>query len=329
MIDYKKSGVDIDKANDLVKDIGRMVKSTRRSEVICDVGGFSALTRIPKKYKEPILVSSTDGVGTKLKLADILNRHDTIGIDLVAMSVNDVIVTGAEPLLFLDYFATGKLNNKKVREIIRGIVKGCKEAGCSLVGGETAEMPGMYKGEEYDLAGFCVGIVEKNKIIDGGSVNAGDIVIGIGSSGPHSNGFSLIRRIFTKSELKGKIGRALLTPTIIYVKPVLKLMKNIKIKSIAHITGGGFYDNIPRVVPSDKSVLIYKELWEAPPIFKVIQKKAGISDREMYRTFNMGIGMVLVVARKDVKKAHNIIRSLNLKSWTIGEIIKGNGEVII
>jgi phosphoribosylformylglycinamidine cyclo-ligase len=329
MIDYKKSGVDIDKANDLVKDIGRMVKSTRRSEVICDVGGFSALTRIPKKYKEPILVSSTDGVGTKLKLADILNRHDTIGIDLVAMSVNDVIVTGAEPLLFLDYFATGKLNNKKVREIIRGIVKGCKEAGCSLVGGETAEMPGMYKGEEYDLAGFCVGIVEKNKIIDGGSVNAGDIVIGIGSSGPHSNGFSLIRRIFTKSELKGKIGRALLTPTIIYVKPVLKLMKNIKIKSIAHITGGGFYDNIPRVVPSDKSVVIYKELWEAPPIFKVIQKKAGISDREMYRTFNMGIGMVLVVARKDVKKAHNIIRSLNLKSWTIGEIIKGNGEVII
>ena len=329
MIDYKKSGVDIDKANDLVKDIGRMVKSTRRSEVICDVGGFSALTRIPKKYKEPILVSSTDGVGTKLKLADILNRHDTIGIDLVAMSVNDVIVTGAEPLLFLDYFATGKLNNKKVREIIRGIVKGCKEAGCSLVGGETAEMPGMYKGEEYDLAGFCVGIVEKNKIIDGSSVNAGDIVIGIGSSGPHSNGFSLIRRIFTKSELKGKIGRALLTPTIIYVKPVLKLMKNIKIKSIAHITGGGFYDNIPRVVPSDKSVVIYKELWEAPPIFKVIQKKAGISDREMYRTFNMGIGMVLVVARKDVKKAHNIIRSLNLKSWTIGEIIKGNGEVII
>jgi phosphoribosylformylglycinamidine cyclo-ligase len=329
MIDYKKSGVNIDRANDFVKDIGRMAKTTRRKEVICDIGGFSALTSIPKKYKEPILVSSTDGVGTKLKVADSMNKHDTIGIDLVAMSVNDVIVTGAEPLLFLDYFATGRLNSKKAVDIMKGIVNGCKQSGCALVGGETAEMPSMYKGEEYDLAGFCVGIVEKSKIIDGKSVNNGDIVIGIASSGLHSNGFSLARRLFSKSELKGKFGKILLTPTIIYVKAILKLMEKLKIKSIAHITGGGFYDNIPRVVPNDKSVLIYKELWEVPEIFKVIQKRAGISDREMYRTFNMGIGMVIVVSKADVKKAHDTIKSFKLKPYTIGEIIKGNGEVII
>lgn len=329
MIDYKRSGVDIDKADDFVRDIGRMACSTRRKEVVCDIGGFSALTSIPKKYKEPILVSSTDGVGTKLKLAEILNKHDTIGIDLVAMSVNDVVVTGAEPLIFLDYFAIGRLNNKKGVEIIKGIVNGCKRSGCALVGGETAEMPGIYKGEEYDLAGFCVGIVEKDKIIDGKSVKTGDIVIGIGSSGCHSNGFSLIRKLFSKKELKGKLGRALLTPTIIYVKMILKLMEKINIKSLAHITGGGFYENIPRVVPGDKSILIYKQLWEAPAIFRIIQKRAGISDKEMFRTFNMGIGMVLVVSKNEVKKAHEIIKEFKLRSWTIGEIIKGNGEVII
>jgi len=329
MIDYKKSGVNIDVANDFVKDISRMARSTRRKEVICDIGGFSALTSIPKRYKEPVLVSSTDGVGTKLKVADIMDKHDTIGVDLVAMSVNDVIVTGAEPLLFLDYFATGKLNSKKAVDIMKGIVAGCKQAGCALVGGETAEMPSMYKGEEYDLAGFCVGIVEKGKIIDGKSVNAGDIVIGVGSSGPHSNGFSLIRKLFSNSELKGRFGRTLLTPTIIYVKAVLKLMEKIRIKSIAHITGGGFYDNIPRVVPKDKSVLIYKELWDVPEIFTVIQERAGISDREMHRTFNMGIGMVIVVAKADVGKTHSILKNFKLKSWTIGEIIKGDGEVII
>ena len=315
MIDYKKSGVNIDRANDFVDDISRMAKSTRRKEVICDIGGFSALTSIPKKYKEPILVSSTDGVGTKLKVADAMNKHDTIGIDLVAMSVNDVVVTGAEPLLFLDYFATGKLNNRKAVEVMKGIVKGCAQAGCALVGGETAEMPSMYNGEEYDLAGFCVGIAERKDIIDGKSVDAGDIVIGIGSSGPHSNGFSLIRKLFSKAELRGKLGRTLLTPTIIYVKPVLKLMEKIKIKSLAHITGGGFYENIPRVVPKDKSILIYKELWDMPGIFNVIQKRAGISDREMYRTFNMGIGMVLVVSKKDVKKAHEVLKKFRLKSW--------------
>lgn len=329
MIDYKKSGVHIDRANDFVKDIRRMAGSTRRKEVICDIGGFSALTSIPKKYKEPILVSSTDGVGTKLKVADAQNKHDTIGIDLVAMSVNDVVVTGAEPLLFLDYFATGRLNNKKASAIMKGIVTGCKYAGCALVGGETAEMPSVYKDEEYDLAGFCVGIVERSGIIDGRSVNTGDMVIGIGSSGPHSNGFSLIRQLFTKSELGGKFGKILLTPTIIYVKAILNLINKVKVKSIAHITGGGFYDNIPRVVPFDKSILIYKELWTVPEIFRVIQKRAKISDREMYRTFNMGIGMVIVVNKSDVGKVHAILKKFKLKSWTIGEIIKGNGEVII
>jgi phosphoribosylformylglycinamidine cyclo-ligase len=330
MIDYKRSGVDIDRANDFVKDVRRMAKSTRRKEVICDIGGFSALTSIPKKYKEPILVSSTDGVGTKLKVADVMNKHDTIGVDLVAMSVNDIVVTGAEPLLFLDYFATGRLNGKKAVDIMKGIVKGCKQAGCALVGGETAEMPSMYNGEEYDLAGFCVGVVEKNKIINGKSIKVGDIVIGIGSSGPHSNGFSLIRKLFSKSELREKFGNTLLTPTIIYVKAILKLIdKKVNIKSIAHITGGGFYDNIPRVVPSDKSILIYKELWEVPQIFSIIQKRAGISDKEMYRTFNMGIGMVIVVSKSDVKKAHDTIKKFRLKAWTIGEIIKGKGEVII
>jgi len=329
MIDYKKSGVNIDRANDFVKAISRMAGSTRRREVICDIGGFSALTSIPKKYREPILVSSTDGVGTKLKVADAINKHDTIGIDLVAMSVNDVIVTGAEPLIFLDYFATGRLNTRKGVDIMKGIVNGCRQAGCALVGGETAEMPDMYKGEEYDLAGFCVGIVEKAKIIDGGSVDAGDIMIGIGSSGPHSNGFSLIRKLFSKRELKGRFGRILLTPTIIYAKAILKLIEKVEIKSIAHITGGGFYDNIPRVVPRDRSILIYKELWEVPEIFRVIQKRARINDREMYRTFNMGIGMVIVVSKPDAKKARDTIKRFGLKAWIIGEIIRGSGEVII
>lgn len=329
MIDYKKAGVDIDKANRFVLDIARMVKSTRRKEIICDIGGFSALTRIPKKYREPILVSSTDGVGTKLKVAGLLNKHDTVGIDLVAMSVNDVVVTGAEPIFFLDYFATGRLNDKKARDIIKGIVRGCEQAGCALIGGETAEMPDMYQGEEYDLAGFCVGVVEKSKIIDGKSVKPGDVIIGMQSNGAHSNGFSLIRKVFTKNELKGKIGRVVLTPTIIYVKTILGLMKKIKVKSIAHITGGGFYDNIPRVLPKNTSCLIYKELWEKPAIFDLIQKRAGISDRQMYRTFNMGIGMVLVVDKRDVKKAHGVIKSFGIKSWAIGEIIKGKGEVII
>jgi phosphoribosylformylglycinamidine cyclo-ligase len=329
MMDYKKAGVDIDKSNSFIKNITGMVAATKRSEVLGGIGGFSAFTRIPKKYKDPVLVSSTDGVGTKLKVAEAVGKHDTIGIDLVAMSVNDIVVTGAEPLFFLDYFATGKLNNKKAVEIIKGITKGCRDAGCALIGGETAEMPGMYKGDEYDLAGFCVGVAERNKIIDGSNVRPGDMIIGIGSSGLHSNGFSLARKVFTKKELNGRFGKILLTPTIIYVKPILSLAGKIDIKSMAHITGGGFYDNIPRVLPKNTSSLIYKELWPVPEIFGIIQKRARVSDKEMYRTFNMGIGMALVVGQKDVTKAHKIINGHGLRSWTIGEIIKGKKEVLI
>lgn len=329
MINYKKAGVDIDSANRFVKDISRMVASTKRPEVLGGIGGFSALTSIPKKYKNPILVSSTDGVGTKLMVAELQKNHASVGIDLVAMCVNDLVVSGAEPLFFLDYFATGKLNRAKAIDIIKGVVKGCKDAGCALIGGETAELPGMYKGEDYDLAGFCVGVVEKNKIIDGSSVKAGDRIIGIQSSGVHSNGFSLARKVFKKNELKGKIGKTLLTPTIIYVKPILGLLKKVNVKSMAHITGGGFYDNIPRVLPQGMSALIYKELWRVPEIFKLIQKRAKINDKEMYRTFNMGIGMAVVVDNKDVKKTQDVIKSFGLKAWTIGEIIKGKGEVLL
>jgi len=329
MIDYKKSGVDIDRANRLVGDISKMVVSTRRPEVIADIGGFSGLVKIPRGYKEPVLVASTDGVGTKLMIAELQNLHSTIGIDLVAMCVNDVVVTGAEPIFFLDYFATGRLDNKKAKDILKGIVKGCREARCSLIGGETAEMPGMYKGKDYDLAGFCVGIVEKDRIIDGSVVKPGDSIIGIQSSGLHSNGFSLVRKIFTKKELMGRIGRILLQPTIIYVRLILELLKKIDIKSMAHITGGGFYDNIPRVIPKGASALIYKELWQRPYIFDIIQKRSKMDDKNMYRTFNMGIGMVLVVNREDVKKAISMIKNFGLKSWVIGEIIRGNGEVII
>lgn len=329
MLDYKKSGVDIDKADKFVDTIALMAGSTMRKEVLCDIGGFSGLAMVPKKYKEPVMVASTDGVGTKLLAADIINKHDTVGIDLVAMSVNDVVVTGAEPLFFLDYFATGKLNNVKAAEIMKGIVTGCKEAGCALIGGETAEMPGMYGRGKYDLAGFCVGIVEKKKIINGASVKKGDIIIGIQSSGVHSNGFSLVRKLFTRSELKGRLGRVLLKPTIIYVKSMLRLIEKVNVKAVSHITGGGFYENIPRVIPHDKSILIYKGLWDIPPIFKIIQERAGVDDKDMYRTFNMGIGMVIVVPKKDVNRAHDTIKKFKLNAWVIGEIIDGKGEVII
>ena len=329
MIDYKKAGVDIDRSNRFVKDIAKLVSGTKRPEVIGNIGGFSSFVKIPKKYKDPVLVSSTDGVGTKLMVADYLGKHTTVGIDLVAMCANDLVVTGAEPLFFLDYFATGRLDNKKAKDVIKGIVDGCRQSGCALVGGETAEMPGMYNGGQYDLAGFCVGVVERKRIIDGRGVKIGDKIIGLESSGAHSNGFSLIRKIFSKRELKGKIGKSVLTPTIIYVRPILKLIQKINVKSMAHMTGGGFYDNIPRVLPRGKSALIYKGSWPVPGIFRTIQKKAKINDKKMYRTFNMGIGMVAVVDKRDVNKAHGVIRNYGLKSWTIGTVIKGKGEVVI
>lgn len=329
MLNYKKAGVDIDKADRFVNAISRLASKTMRQEIIAGIGGFSALSKIPSKYKNPVLVSSTDGVGTKLLLAQYLNRHTSVGIDLVAMCVNDVIVMGAEPLFFLDYFAVGKLDNKTAKDVIKGIVEGCRLSGCALIGGETAEMPGMYKKDEYDLAGFCVGIVEKEQIIDGSSVKPGDRIIGIESSGLHSNGFSLVRKVFTKDELKTKFGKLLLTPTIIYVKMILKLIEKINIKSIAHITGGGFYDNIPRVLPAGAGALIEKESWRVPNIFNIIKKRAKLNDREMFRTFNMGIGMIVVVSRRDAGKTQEVIKRCGLKSWAIGEIIKGERTGII
>jgi len=329
MIDYKKAGVDIDRSNRFVKDIRRMAATTRRNEIVDGIGGFSALAKIPKRYKNPILVSSTDGVGTKVMIADLLNEHSTVGVDLVAMCVNDIVLTGAEPLFFLDYLATGRLNNKKALDILKGIVRGCSEAGCPLIGGETAEMPGMYPGDRYDLAGFCVGVVEESKIIDGHSVRPGDRIIGIASNGLHSNGFSLVRKVFKRGELKTAFGRILLRPTVIYVRVVQRLLKRVRVRAMAHITGGGFYDNIPRVLPKGLSPLIHRELWQVPDIFREIQKRAGLCDREMYRTFNMGIGMVLVVGKKEVDKTHKIIKTSGLKAWTIGEIIKGRGGVAL
>jgi len=288
---YKKSGVDIDKANKFVDDIKKIAPA---------IGGFSGFFPVDtKKYRNPVLVASTDGVGTKLKIAHLVNKHDTVGIDLVAMCVNDVLCTGAKPVFFLDYFATGKLELKVAKEIIKGIHEGCKQAGCILLGGETAEMPGFYKKGEYDLAGFAVGIVEKDEIIDGKKIRPGDYVFGLPSTGPHSNGYSLIRKIFSEKELKN-LGNQLLKPTKIYSKEILKGPGKYA-KGIAHITGGGFYDNIPRVLPENCQVVIFKNRWQIPEIFYKIQKKGNVSEKEMFRVFNMGIGMVIISSEEKLK----------------------------
>ncbi|MDD5171298.1 MAG: phosphoribosylformylglycinamidine cyclo-ligase, partial [Syntrophales bacterium] len=310
-VSYKSSGVDIDCANTLVERIKPLVKLTTRKEVVSGLGGFGGLFHLDlKKNRNPILVASTDGVGTKLKIAQMMNKHDTVGIDLVAMSVNDVIVQGAEPLFFLDYIATGKISIDIAVQILEGIVKGCQDAGCALIGGETAEMPGFYKDDEYDLAGFCVGVVEADKLIDGSVISVGDKIIGIASSGLHSNGYSLARKVlFDIGKMKGNeiladldesIGMEILKPTRIYVKPMLNLMKNFVIKGIVHITGGGFIDNIPRIVPGPCKAVITKGSWNIPPIFSVIRRLGKIDELEMLRVFNMGIGMMIVVMEKDV-----------------------------
>ncbi|MCM8766435.1 MAG: phosphoribosylformylglycinamidine cyclo-ligase [Candidatus Omnitrophica bacterium] len=330
---YKKSGVDIDKARVLLREIKPLIKKTFTREVLADIGSFGGLfdASIFKKYKNPVLVSSTDGVGTKLKIAFLVDKHDTVGIDLVAMNVNDILTFGAKPLFFLDYLACGKLEEEKYIEIIKGITRGCQEAGCSLIAGETAEMPGMYKEGEYDLAGFCVGVVEKDKIIDGKEIRRGDKVVGLASSGLHSNGFSLVRKVFNLNEQK-RLAKILLKPTRIYVKPILSLLANhysLLIKGIAHITGGAFYEKIPRIIPEGRAILIKKKSWPIPKIFKLIQEKGNIEEKEMYRTFNMGIGMVLVV-KKD--KGEAVIKELEkskIKSWIIGEVVEGNREIMI
>ncbi|NQT46473.1 MAG: phosphoribosylformylglycinamidine cyclo-ligase [Candidatus Omnitrophica bacterium] len=327
---YKKAGVNIDEANLFVKRIMPLIATTKRRGVLGKIGGFGGLFdgRF-EGIRNPILVSGTDGVGTKLLVAKELGKYDTVGIDLVAMCANDILTCGAEPLFFLDYFATGKLKRSMAIDVVKGIARGCRQAGCALIGGETAELPGMYKAGDFDLAGFCVGVVDKKKAIDGSGIKVGDRVIGIASSGLHSNGFSLIRKVFRQSELKTKYAASILKPTQIYVRPILSLVKKFNIKGISHITGGGFYDNIPRVLPKGKSVAICKNSWPVPSIFTQIQHRANIDALEMFRTFNMGIGMALIVRQKDAGKIGRLLRRFKLKSWVIGEVVRGKGEVII
>lgn len=338
-LSYKDAGVDIDAGNELVNRIKSVVNETKRPEVMGGLGGFGALCAIPKKYHEPILVSGTDGVGTKLRLAMDLSHHDSIGIDLVAMCVNDLIVQGAEPLFFLDYYATGKLNVDIAATVVTGIAQGCKQAGCALVGGETAEMPGMYQGNDYDLAGFCVGVVEKTKMIDGSQVQDGDAIIALASSGPHSNGYSLIRKIIEVSgvnpstEKLNEIPLAdhLLAPTKIYVKPILDLIEHVNLHAIAHITGGGFWENIPRVLPDNMQAIINESSWQWPPIFHWLQQAGKVSHHEMYRTFNCGVGLIVVLPKDCVDKAIALLTDHGEKAWVIGEIkhSSSNDKVLI
>ncbi|OPY07991.1 MAG: Phosphoribosylformylglycinamidine cyclo-ligase [Syntrophus sp. PtaB.Bin001] len=334
---YKNAGVDIDKANLFIDKITPLIKSTSRKEVMKGIGGFGGLFHLDlKKIKDPVLVAATDGVGTKIKIAQMMNRHDTLGIDLVAMSVNDIVVQGAEPIFFLDYMAIGKMDVERNIKIIEGIVAGCQEAGCSLIGGETAEMPGIYSEDEYDLAGFCIGVVENGKIIDGSGIHVGDRIIGIASNGIHSNGFSLVRNVlFEKAKLKiddkidgieGIIGEELLKPTRIYVKSVLNLLKNFNIKGIIHITGGGFIDNIPRIVPKQCSTVIKINSWPVPAIFNKIQEIGNIEFLEMFRVFNMGIGLMLVVSEKETNDIMERLNILGEKAYIIGSIEKATGD---
>ncbi len=328
-ISYKDAGVDIDAGDTLVERIKPLARATMRPEVLTGIGGFGAVVEISRKYREPVLVSGTDGVGTKLKLAFQFNRHDTVGIDLVAMSVNDILVQGAEPLFFLDYFATGKLDLDSAEAVIAGIANGCKQAGCALIGGETAEMPGMYPEGEYDLAGFAVGVAEKSALIDGRSVRPGDAVLGLASSGCHSNGYSLVRELLqvSNADLNADFhGRpfldVLMAPTRIYVKPLLSLMRTLPVKGMAHITGGGLTGNIPRVLPESCAAALQRSAWKWSPLFDWLQTTANIDDAEMYRTFNCGIGMVVIVAPEHVDAALAHLRAADEMAWKIGEIIE-------
>jgi phosphoribosylformylglycinamidine cyclo-ligase len=336
-ISYRDAGVDIDAGDELVERIKPLVRRSQRPEVLAGIGGFGALVELPVgRYQRPVLVSGTDGVGTKLRLAIDTGRHDTIGIDLVAMCVNDVVVQGAEPLFFLDYYATGKLRVAIAEAVIRGIVEGCTQAGAALVGGETAEMPGMYHGEDYDLAGFCVGVVEKDAIIDGRNVSAGNAVIGLSSSGPHSNGYSLIRKIVSvagadlAADLEGRpLGDRLLAPTRIYVKPLLELIRTTPVHALAHITGGGLTDNIPRVLPEGLEVVLSRRSWHRDPTFDWLQQQGRIEPAEMYRTFNCGIGMVAIVPADQADAAVRLLKARGEVAQVIGEVRKGGRGVLI
>ena len=327
-LSYRDAGVDIDAGDELVERIKPFAKKTMREGVLSGLGGFGALFEVPKRYQEPVLVSGTDGVGTKLKLAFDLKRHNTVGIDLVAMSVNDVLVQGAEPLFFLDYFGCGKLDVNVAADVIKGIAQGCEYAGCALIGGETAEMPGMYPDGEYDLAGFAVGAVEKSKIITGREIVAGDVVLGLASSGAHSNGYSLIRKIVdrAKPDLDAKfdgertLADALMEPTRIYVKPLLALMAVLPVKGLAHITGGGLTENIPRVLPEGVKAVVEKASWVRPELFNWLQREGGVAESEMHRVFNCGIGMVVVVAQENAAQALDLLRAAGEVVAEIGRI---------
>ena len=332
MTTYRDAGVDIDAGDEFVDRIKPLVRSTFRPEVLTDLGGFGGLFRLQaKKYEDPVLVSGTDGVGTKLKIAFLMDRHDTVGIDLVAMCVNDIVISGAEPLFFLDYFATGKLAVPKAESVLMGIAEGCRQAGCALIGGETAEMPSIYAEGEYDLAGFAVGVVDKSKIIDGRTIKPGDSIIGLASSGLHSNGFSLARHVlFDKArltvtsnlpELDRPLGDALLTPTRIYAKQILSLVEACPIKGIAHITGGGITENLPRVFPEGVRAKITRKAWSVPPIFHVMSRLGHVDREEMYRVFNMGIGLILIVSADTVATVLEKAKALGDQGWLIGEIV--------
>ncbi|MEW6992033.1 phosphoribosylformylglycinamidine cyclo-ligase [Colwelliaceae bacterium 6441] len=338
-LSYKDAGVDIDAGNALVENIKGAVKRTTRPEVMGGIGGFGAICQLPTGYKEPVLISGTDGVGTKLRLAIDLKKHDTVGIDLVAMCVNDLLVLGAEPLYFLDYYATGKLDVDVASDVVKGIAEGCVQSGCALVGGETAEMPGMYHAGDYDIAGFCTGVAEKSELIDGTKVAAGDQLIALGSSGPHSNGFSLIRKVLEvnntdTAEMLGdkSIADHLLEPTKIYVKSTLAMLKEVKAHALSHITGGGFWENIPRVLPENAQAVINGNSWQWPEIFNWLQEKGNITTHEMYRTFNCGVGMIIVVPAEHVEQSINLLKANGENAWHIGaiaELQEGAEQVVI
>jgi len=328
-LSYRDAGVDIDAGDALVDRIKPLAKKTMREGVLAGIGGFGALFEVPKRYKEPVLVSGTDGVGTKLRLAFEWDRHDTIGQDLVAMSVNDILVQGAEPLFFLDYFACGKLTVDTAATVVGGIAKGCELSGCALIGGETAEMPGMYPPGEYDLAGFAVGAVEKSKIITGARIVPGDTILAIGSSGAHSNGYSLVRKIIERAgakpsdDLGGRpLGDVVMAPTEIYVKPLLKLITEVDVKGMAHITGGGLVDNVPRVLPENTQAVLHRDSWQMPELFRWLQMKGGVADAEMVRVFNCGIGMVVIVSPDQADAAIKSLTAQGLKAWTVGEVVE-------
>ena len=327
---YKDSGVDITKGNNLIEKIKPIAKATSRPGVLEGLGGFGGMFEIPlNKYQNPVLISGTDGVGTKLKVAETLNQHNTIGIDLVAMCVNDLIVQGAEPLFFLDYYATGSLNPDIATSVISGIGKGCIQSGCALIGGETAEMPGMYKGEEYDLAGFCVGIVEKDKIIDGSKVSLGDHIVALGSSGPHSNGYSLIRKVLERTTASPDQLRALIEPTKIYVNSILSLINNLPVNAISHITGGGLLENIPRVLPNNLAAKLDASSWTMPDIFKWLQTEGNIDLKEMYRVLNCGIGMVVVSPKNSSQAVIDCLKDSGENAWLVGEIVNSTGDQVV